>query len=130
MTVHKAVAKAAWYLIGGKRSYYRSRMEANYAKFLQWQKEQAQILDWEHEPETFRFGQLRRGVTNYKPDFRVTHLDGSFSFAETKGYFDAKSKTKIKRMAKYHPTVKLLVVDSKAMRQLASTFSRIVKGWE
>ena len=130
MTVHKATAKAAWCEIGGKRSYYRSKSEANYARFLQWRKEQYQILDWEHEPKTFWFGTLRRGVTNYKPDFKVTYNNGSVEWIEVKGYFDAKSKTKIKRMAKYHPNEKLLVVDMKAMRQIAATFSRAVKGWE
>lgn len=130
MTVHKAVAKAAWYLIGGKRAYYRSKAEANYARFLQWRKEQGEIADWDHEPKTFWFGELRRGVTNYKPDFRVTFHDGSVEWVEVKGYMDSKSKTKIKRMAKYHPNEKLLIVDMKAMRQLAAVMSKTVLGWE
>ena len=130
MTVHKAVAKAAWYLIGGKRAYYRSKAEANYARFLQWRKEQGEIADWDHEPKTFWFGELRRGVTNYKPDFRVTFHDGSVEWVEVKGYFDARSKTKIKRMAKYHPNEKLLVVDMKAMKMLAAMMSKTVLGWE
>lgn len=130
MTVHKAVAKAAWYLIGGKRAYYRSKAEANYARFLQWRKEQGEILDWDHEPKTFWFGELRRGVTNYKPDFRVTFHDGSVEWVEVKGYMDSRSKTKIKRMAKYHPNEKLLIVDMKAMRQLAAVMAKTVLGWE
>lgn len=130
MTVHKAVAKAAWYLIGGKRAYYRSKAEANYARFLQWRKEQGEIADWDHEPKTFWFGELRRGVTNYKPDFRVTFHDGSVEWVEVKGYMDSRSKTKIKRMAKYHPNEKLLIVDMKAMRMLAAMMSKTVLGWE
>lgn len=130
MAVHKAVAKAGWHEIGGVRSYYRSKSEANYARFLQWRKEQFQILKWEHEPHTFWFGNLRRGVTNYKPDFRVTYNDGTVEWVEVKGYMDPKSATKIKRMARYHPKEKLLVVDAKAYRQLAVAFSRVVKGWE
>ncbi len=130
MTVYKAVAQAGWHTIGGQRSYFRSKMEANYARFLQWRKEQFQILSWEHEPHTFWFDGIKRGVNSYKPDFRVVHNNGAVEWIETKGFMDSKSKTKIKRMAKYHPTVKLLVVDAKAYRQLAAVFSRIVKGWE
>ena len=130
MAVYKAVAQASWQEIGGKRNYYRSKAEANFARFLQWQKENFQILDWEHEPETFWFGKLRRGVTNYKPDFRILHNNGSLEYVEVKGFMDSKSATKIKRMAKYHPQVKLLVVDAKAYPQLSAIFSRVVPGWE
>jgi hypothetical protein len=130
MTVHKSVAIASWQVIGGKRSFYRSKAEANYARFLQWQKERFQILDWEHEPHTFWFGNLRRGVTNYKPDFLVTLNDGSTEWHEVKGFMDPKSKTKIKRMAKYHPNEKLIVIDMKVYRDMCNIFSRSIPGWQ
>lgn len=130
MTVHKSVAVAAWHEIGGKRSYYRSKAEANYARFLEWQKTTGQITDWEHEPKEFWYEAIRRGVRSYKPDFSVTLLDGRVEWREVKGYMDSKSRTKIKRFAKYYPTETLVVIDSKTLRQMANTVAKVVPGWE
>lgn len=101
--------KAGWCTIGGKRNYYRSRFECKYAFQLQKCKDNGKILDWCHEPETFYFEGIKRGTTNYKPDFKVIRLDGSHYWVETKGYFDQKSKTKIKRFRKYFPSETLIV---------------------
>jgi hypothetical protein len=43
---------------------------------------------------------------------------------------DDRSKTKIKRMAKYHPNVKLIVIDSKGYAALKKTMQPIIKDWE
>jgi len=43
---------------------------------------------------------------------------------------DDRSKTKIKRMAKYHPTVKLIVIDSKAYASIKKIMQPIIKDWE
>ncbi len=122
--------KSGWRTIGGKRNYYRSGWEANYARFLEWQKSRDDILDWEHEHETFWFDGIRRGTNSYLPDFHVWLPGCNLEIHEVKGYMDAKSKTKIKRMAKYHPTVKLVVIDAKQYRKIASIFSKVVPGWE
>jgi hypothetical protein len=37
-------------------------------------------------------------------------LNNQEEWAEVKGYYDSKSKTKMKRMAKYHPDVKIRLV--------------------
>ena len=63
-------------------------------------KDQGEILKWEYEPETFWFEKIKRGVRTYTPDFKVTEKDGSIIFHEVKGYMDARSKTKLKRMKK------------------------------
>jgi len=101
---------AAWYEIGGKTIYLRSLFERDYARRLEASKQEGKIKEWEYEPHTFWFEGIRRGVCSYKPDFRITELDGSQSYVETKGYLDPKSKTKLKRMAKYFPEVKLILV--------------------
>lgn len=119
-----------WAEIGGKRNFYRSRWELNYALYLQWLKENKQILDWEHEPETFWFEGILRGTRSYLPDFKVIELSGDVAYHEVKGWMDDRSKTKIKRMAKYHPDVRLIVIDAKAYRSLAKTAKRFVKGWQ
>ncbi len=125
-----ATWKASWREIGGVRKFYRSKWEANYARYLQWLKEAGQIAGWEHEPKTFWFEGIKRGVMSYLPDFRVYENDGAERYHEVKGWMDARSKTKIKRMAKYHPSVRLLVVDSKAYRRLEKQVRSMVRGWE
>lgn len=126
----KTAAKAGWREIGGKRKYYRSRWEANYARYLQWRKEQGEIAEWLHEPETFWFAGIKRGCVSYLPDFRVVNSDGSIYYVEVKGYMDAKSATKLKRMAKYHPTVKIELVDKVAYKSIEQIGKYLIKGWE
>lgn len=125
-----ATWKAGWREFGGVRKYYRSRWEANYARYLQWLKEHGQIAAWEHEPETFWFDGIKRGCMSYLPDFRVTELSGDVAYHEVKGWMDDRSKTKIKRMAKYHPTIRLIVIDAKEYKLIAKKMSRIILGWE
>ena len=111
--MHKQAAHAAWHVIGGKRKYFRSKWEATFAHFLQNLKDVGVIQDWDHEPETFWFEEIRRGVRSYKPDFKVTRPAGDHYWVEVKGYMDAKSKTKLKRFAKYYPDEILIVIDKK-----------------
>lgn len=125
-----ATWKAAWREIGGKKKYYRSRWEANYARILEWRLLQGDIAKWEHEPLTFWFEGVKRGCVSYLPDFRVTYADGKIEYHEVKGWMDAKSKIKIKRMAKYHPEVTLIVINGKQYKKLASILSRVVPEWE
>lgn len=126
----KASWKAGWREIGGNRKYYRSRWEANYARYLEWLKQQKAIAGWSHEPTTFWFEGIKRGCVSYLPDFRVDENDGSETYHEVKGWMDDRSKTKIKRMAKYHPKVKLIVIDGKQYKALAKQVSAFVPGWE
>lgn len=122
--------KAGWREIGGKKKYYRSRWEANYARYLEWLKKNKQIISWAHEPKTFWFEGIKRGVMSYLPDFCVINLDGSEEYHEVKGWMDDRSKTKIKRMAKYYPQVKLIVIDSKLYKSIEKKAKYLVKDWE
>lgn len=124
------VWKADWRVIGGIRKFYRSRWEANYARYLDWQKQNNLIRDWAHETETFWFEGIKRGCVSYLPDFRVTLLDGAVEYHEVKGWMDAPSKTKIRRMAKYHPNVILKVFDSKWYRANSGKLSKLLPEWE
>lgn len=124
------VAVAGWREIGGVRIYFRSRAEANYARWLEYLRCAGKITRWEFEAETFWFGDIKRGVCSYLPDFRVTRPDGSVEHHEVKGWMDPRSKTKLRRMAKFHPTVKLLVLDAQRYRRLAKDVRHIVPGWE
>jgi hypothetical protein len=122
--------KAGWRDIGEVRKYYRSRWEANYARYLQWMKERGYITDWKHEPETFWFEAIKRGVRSYLPDFRVWEKDGSSRLHEVKGWMDSRSKTTLRRMAKYHPDQTIVLVDAKKYRAIARKVGSMIKGWE
>ena len=104
--------KQFWAVIGDKKIFFRSSWEYYYAIFLEKLKQEKKIIDWKHEPKIFWFEKIKRGVRSYLPDFCVTHLNGSEEWCEVKGYFDSKSQTKMKRMAKYYPEVKIRLVDS------------------
>lgn len=126
----KTTWKCGWREIGGYKKYYRSRWEANYARYLEHIRLQGEVVEWKHEPTTFWFEGIKRGVTNYLPDFYVKYADGREEYHEVKGWMDAKSATKIKRMGKYHPQVKLLVIDKKLYLQLEKQYQKIIEGWE
>lgn len=129
ITPRKGSWKAAWRKIGGKRIYARSRWEANYARYLQFQKDHGIIVDWQHEPQTFWFEKIKRGVRSYTPDFLVTFKD-CIEYHEVKGWFDARSKTKIKRMATYHPGVTLRVFASDWFKSANRKIAPLIPGWE
>ncbi len=122
--------KAGWREVGGKSVYFRSRWEANYARYLEWLRSIGNIRDWEHEPETFWFEGVKRGCVSYLPDFRITNPNSTVEYHEVKGWMDDKSKTKIKRMRKYHPEVVLKVIDSKSYNKLAGQVKGFVPEWE
>ena len=123
--------KAAWHIIGGKRNFYRSGWEANYAYYLELLKNKGQITEWQHEvrEDEFWFLNIKRGVRSYLPDFKITNPDNSIEYHEVKGRMDAQSKTKIKRMAKYYPKVKLVVIDAKMYKSIEKTMKLIIKEW-
>ena len=106
--------KCGWHEVGGQRIYFRSNFELKYARHLQFLKDMNVIKNWEHEPQVFYFEGIKRGVTNYTPDFKVTNLDDSFYYVETKGFWDSKSITKVKRFRKYFPDLKLVCVNQRS----------------
>jgi hypothetical protein len=111
-----------------KTFFARSRWEANIGAYLQFLKEKNEIKDWEHEPKTFWFLEIKRGVRSYLPDFFITNNDDSTYYIEVKGYMDAKSKTKLKRMAKYYPDVKVDVIEEKRYNAIKRN-SSLYKHW-
>lgn len=131
-TMNRANASwgAGWREIGGVKKYYRSKWEANYARYLDWLKVRGEIIEWEHEPKTFWFEGIKRGCMSYLPDFRVLEKGGSEVYHEVKGWMDDRSKTKIRRMAKYHPDVRLIVIDSKGYAAIKKVIQPLIKEWE
>jgi hypothetical protein len=118
-----------WYEIDGKRMYLKSNWEKRYALYLDFMKKHKHILDWEYEPDTFWFDGIKRGTNNYKPDFKVQFPSGNFEYYEVKGYMDSKSLTKIKRMAKYHPNIKLNVIDKVWFTNNGKILKKVIINW-
>ncbi len=126
---HKTTWKSGWRTIKDKKYYFRSRWEFNYALYLEFLKEQGAIIDWEFEPDTFWFEKIKRGVRSYLPDFKI-HGKSGIIYHEVKGWMDSRSKTKLKRMAKYYPDVKLVVIAAKQYNEIKKNMSGILKDWE
>jgi len=49
---------------------------------------------------------------------------------EVKGFMDQRSRTKLKRMAKYHPKVYIRVVKRKDIQHIGKTLGLQIPGWE
>ncbi len=118
-----------WREIGGRRFFFRSRWEANYARFLEWQLARGEIESWDYECRTFWFEHIRRGVRSYTPDFLVS-VAGRQEWREVKGWMDSKSKTKIARFQRFYPSEALVVVGPQTMKHLARVLGRVIPGWE
>lgn len=111
--------------------FFRSSWEANYARYLNFLKAKGNIYKWEFEPDTFWFESIKRGVRSYLPDFKIWDTKESKPYyVEVKGWMDSKSKTKIKRMAKYYPDIRLDVVAKKEYQEIKNKLSRMISGWE
>jgi len=111
--------------------FFRSAWEANFARYLNLLIRNGDITRWEYEPDRFEFTAIKRGTRSYCPDFKIwDHDDSEPYYYEVKGWMDAKSKTRLKRMAKYYPGVKIIVFGSKEYTSLRKNLSNIIPNWE
>lgn len=120
---------------GGKREdlngqYFRSRWEANYARYLNWLKSHGEIISWEFEPDTFEFIGIKRGVRFYTPDFKIVQKDGSIIYHEIKGWMDPRSITRHKRMSKRYPQVIVRLILGQEYHAIAKKVKSIIPHWE
>ena len=116
-----------YYNINGKRIYFRSKWEANYSLYLDFLVKQKQIKKWTYEKDVFIFEKIKFGTRSYRPDFKIYNNDNTISYHEVKGYMDSKSKTKIKRMAKYYPDVELIIIDKDVYRDIKRKLGKMLK---
>lgn len=111
--------------------YFRSRWEANYARHLNALVRAGALSGWLYEPCTFWFDAIKRGTRSYTPDFELLYPDGRREFHEVKGWMDATSATRLKRMARYWPELPVRVVGPEwfaAARR--SGLAAATPGWE
>lgn len=135
MQVNKKLKNRYTNAKGGKRKdlndkYFRSSWEANFARVLNYLKKKDYILDWEYEVDTFIFENIKRGTRSYTPDFKIKPQNGKSFYYEVKGWMDAKSKTKLKRMSKYYAEEKIILIDSKVYKKLCKKYSKSISNWE
>jgi len=111
----------------GRRSdlgniFFRSSWEANIARYFNYLN-----IKWEFEPKTFYFDGIKRGCISYLPDF---YLPETNEWVEVKGWMDQKSRTKLKRFAKYFPDEKLILIDKKEYARIEKQYGYLIKNWE
>jgi len=119
--------KRGYYNINGKNIFFRSKWEANYSLYLDFLVRQKQIQRWTYEENVFMFEKIKLGVRSYRPDFKIYNNDGSSEYHEVKGYMTPRSKTKIKRMAKYYPKIRLIIIDVEIYREIKNKLGKMLK---
>ena len=119
--------KQGYVTIGEKRYFFRSWWEVDFACYLEILRSHGKIKDWEYEPQTFWFENIKRGTRSYLPDFRITENNDTQYYVEVKGYMDPKSLTKLKRMKKYYPDIKLQMVNREQIEEIRMKFGSVLK---
>lgn len=121
-----------WRTIGGKKYYFKSLYEINYARVLEFLKQHKSIKDWEYEPTVFEFpkDQYKASPFYYKPDFFVTLPDTTHQWHEVKGWMNPTSRAKLKRFAKHYPQEVIIIIDKDWFKQHAKNYKRLIPGWE
>lgn len=119
--------KQGKYNINEKKIFFRSSWEANIALYLDFLIKQKQIKKWEYEIDTFWFEKIRRGIRSYKPDFKIFNNNGTIEYWEIKGFLDSKSKTKLKRMKKYYPKIKLILIEKEEYTDIKNKIGKLLK---
>ena len=122
--------KRGWYDINGKRMFFRSKWEANYALYLDFLVKNKDIKRWEHESERFIFEKIQFGTRTYLPDFKVFNNNGSVEYHEIKGWMNRRSKTQLNRMRIYYPNVKLILVEKDGYKDLVKKIGRLAGFYE
>lgn len=127
----RVVAVGITATVGSRKITFKSKAELSFAEHLEFLRESGQIQYWSYEPHgsTFWFERIRRGVRSYKADFLVVTNSREVQWYEIKGYLDKRSVTKLKRMRKYYPHIRVVLVmmrDDKRQRDLVDAIRPFV----
>ena len=119
--------------IGGKHYKFRSKLERNWAAYLQFLKESGEIYDWRFEQTRFVFPDETRGAKEFLVDFDILNNDWTLEYHETKGWLQGKDVTKFKRVVKYRPEIKIILImatkqkkDANRIRQISKYAERVI----
>lgn len=110
----------------GKKTVYKgvtfkSKFEAELARTFD-----EQGVVWEYEPDSFKF---QPPPATYTPDFKLTNPDGTITYIEAKGYFDATDRTKMKCMKAQYPELDLRLLFQTAGKKLSGNSKTTYAGW-
>ena len=115
-----------WFSINGKKMFFRSKWEANYALYLNFLIKQKQIEKWKYEEDVFIFEKIKFGTRSYRPDFKIYNLYKTIHYEEVKGYFTKKSKTQLNRMRIYYPKIEVKIIDSKLYKEIKRKLGKVL----
>jgi hypothetical protein len=127
----KGVAMSRGVIWGGRRrgiagaradlgaTVFRSSGEADWARQLEFWRRHQLIKSWEYEPDSFVLP-FKRGVRQYVPDFKVCWAGTLIEYHEVKAVRDTRWRQAQIGMRRFHPEVRLRVVDLACMRSLHS----------
>src|SRR3990167_5437906 len=110
--------KRGWFQINGKRMFFRSMWEANYALYLDFLIKQKQIVRWSYEDDVFIFHKIQFGTRSYRPDFKIWDKKENIEYHEVKGWITPRSKTQLNRMRIYYPDIKLILIGRKEYSEI------------
>ena len=106
---------------------FRSRMEANFYRFVTWC--HPDICLCEYEPKLFtEKDDMPKGV-HYLPDFRLTTHAGEHIYIEVCAFMDNYHKNKCGAFQKATGH-RLEIVDNKVYSEIKRRFAKKTKGWE
>lgn len=102
-------ARAGWYNAkidpcskADGKYYFRSKLEAVFARYLNMGIKAGDITSWEHEPETFMLTDKKGFNTRYKPDFKMIMVEPKQDYyVEVKGFLRPDGDRKKLKMASF-----------------------------
>ena len=105
--------------------FFRSSMEANYARFLN-----ELGVEWEYETERFNFpkGVSSLGITGYVPDFKIYAGKNPY-YVEVKGFVDRHALEKARLVHKYYPYINLYFLTARGYRIIEKHYKKRLN-WE
>jgi hypothetical protein len=106
--------------------YFRSKWEANYALYLDLLVKNGDIRGWDYEVDVFVFEEIEFGNRSYRPDFKVQLNSESFEYHEVKGHMDSRSKTKLNRMEKFFPDVKIILIQKDSYNAIIKALKGVI----
>jgi hypothetical protein len=103
---------------------FRSSWEANIARLLNYKK-----INWKYETETMSLD-LSKEKVNITPTYIPDFILEDNSLIEVKGFWDIRSKAKMKFVKEQYPDRQILVIDSDLYTCIQRKYSSFIENWE
>ncbi len=122
-------------VVGGKVCKCRSKGEYNTAVYLEFLKEQGEVVEWVHECRDedhpmccqFYFKGVKQNPIGWLIDFAVQMPDDEIVYWEYKGRLTGKDVSKFQRMGKFYPEKKVILLMGQKNRKDFKRLSYIRK---